>query len=87
MTTKRIAGRELQRRRAIVLATHGNVCHLCGQPVRLDVGPNHPHAYQVDHLIPLIRGGVDTVDNMRPAHRLCNLTKGRGRLPEPSRRW
>ncbi|HUP72200.1 MAG TPA: HNH endonuclease signature motif containing protein [Acidimicrobiales bacterium] len=87
MTTKRIAGRILQRRRAVVLATYGPVCHLCGDDVRLDVGPNHPAAFQVDHLIPLYRGGTDDITNWRVSHRLCNLRKGKGPTRRPSRQW
>jgi 5-methylcytosine-specific restriction endonuclease McrA len=30
----------------------------------------------IDHLIPIAKGGPDTLDNVRPAHALCNLKKG-----------
>lgn len=51
-----------------------DVCHVCG----------HPGADAVDHVVPIARGGTDTMDNLRPAHhteacetcgRKCNREK------------
>jgi len=36
----------------------------------------HPMSYVVDHVIPLSRGGADTIDNKQPTHRTCNRAKG-----------
>jgi 5-methylcytosine-specific restriction enzyme A len=55
------------------------MCHVCGQP----------GADEVDHVIPLARGGADTIANMRPIHaEPCHREKtareaavGRRRLP------
>lgn len=33
-----------------------------------------------DHIIPLAKGGADTVDNMQLLHKACNLSKG-AKLP------
>ena len=30
---------------------------------------------QIDHLIPISKGGPDTLINVRPTHGLCNLRK------------
>jgi 5-methylcytosine-specific restriction endonuclease McrA len=35
----------------------------------------------LDHVIPLSKGGTDTMDNLRPAHWLCNIKKS-NKLPE-----
>ena len=42
----------------------------------------HPDRFEADHVIPLAKGGSDTLDNMRAAHRRCNSTK-RARLVAP----
>lgn len=60
------AGRYAQARVATTLATYGTVCHLC----RL------PGATTADHLIPRSRGGDDSIENLRPAHKLCNERRG-----------
>lgn len=48
---------------------YGNICHICKKPIEdmKDV--------TVDHVIPLSKGGMDTLDNMRPAHETCNQEK------------
>lgn len=83
-------GSKVRRLRALVLAEYGTVCHLCG-----GVG-----ADSVDHVIPRSLGGDDSLDNLRPAHRSCNFSRGnmtmnqwrrqRGADPSrasPSRAW
>jgi 5-methylcytosine-specific restriction endonuclease McrA len=48
-------------------------CHWCAQPVkRAD--------RRIDHVVPLSRGGADSVDNLCCACRLCNARKG-SKLP------
>ena len=48
------------------LRTYGTVCHICGAD-----GAN-----SADHVVPRSRGGADTIENLRPAHRACNLARG-----------
>jgi 5-methylcytosine-specific restriction endonuclease McrA len=67
------------RRRAVqAAATVGKVCYeslyaffldcyLCGQPLA--------GATDVDHIVPLARGGAHCQDNLRPTHEACNLRK------------
>jgi hypothetical protein len=47
---------------------HGK-CAYCGCDLKYE-------AMQIDHVVPLIRGGDDTADNMLPACRSCNHRKG-----------
>ena len=61
----KISGWERQRRNRVIMARHGRRCHICGQP----------GADQVDHVVPLARGGTDTMDNLRPAHKQCHQAK------------
>lgn len=43
-------------------------CAYCGKPIELT-------DMQVDHVIPLCRGGVDDISNMMPTCRWCNHYK------------
>ena len=45
---------------------HNNSCSYCGRTTRLDL----------DHLIPRLKGGTDTADNLIYACRSCNSSKG-----------
>lgn len=50
-------------------------CGICGQPIDYSLHYLQPMAYVVDHIIPLAKGGADTLDNKQAAHRACNRTK------------
>ena len=67
--------RAIRARNAKVVRDGAGICWLCG----------HAGADAADHVVPLARGGADTVDNLRPAHhdvacetcgRRCNREKG-----------
>lgn len=54
-------------------------CEICGKPCRYDLGPRHPLAPSVDHIIPLSMGGHPTaVGNARLVHYGCNSSRGNG---------
>jgi hypothetical protein len=65
-----------------VLEKWGTDCHLCGEPIDL-LAPraNREEGWErglhLDHVVPLINGGDDTLQNVKPAHGLCNLKKGK----------
>ena len=44
------------------------ICYLCGEEI---IGNLH-----IDHIIPLSRGGNDTIDNKALTHPFCNMSKG-----------
>ena len=48
-----------------LLAHHGKACAYCGSKVLIEI----------DHRIPLIRGGSNTIENILPACRNCNRRK------------
>ena len=52
---------------------HG-ICGICQEPVS-------PDNFNVDHIIPLARGGEHSYANTQPAHPSCNFRKG-AKLPE-----
>ena len=65
---------------AEVLNLYGTNCHLCGQPIDFEAPrrfnkPGWELGLQMDHVIPISKGGPDTLENVKPAHGLCNITK------------
>lgn len=73
----------------------GLPCHICGQPIDYSlttyVDPTdgrvkrHPMSYELDELLPVSRGGSPfDVENVAPAHRICNQRRGNKRL-QPQR--
>jgi 5-methylcytosine-specific restriction endonuclease McrA len=57
-------------------------CWLCGEGIDYTLPHLDPKSFTIDHVIPLAKGGTDTLDNVRAAHRSCNSTK-RARLIAP----
>ena len=65
----------------------GYDCYLCNRPVDLNANPVqgqlgwelYPH---VEHVIPLAKGGDDTLANVKLAHAICNINKGTKLLSE-----
>ena len=63
-----------------VISTYGTNCNICGLEIDFNatrqVGKNGwQMALHIDHLIPISKGGSDTLENVRPTHGLCNLRK------------
>jgi len=63
-----------------VLEMYGPVCHICGTNIdlnspRLSGVDGWEKGLHIDHVIPLSKGGTDTLDNVRPAHGSCNVKK------------
>lgn len=59
-----------------VLALYGPNCSICHEPIDDTLPRTSKLGLTVDHVIPLSKGGLDTIDNMRPAHWVCNVRKG-----------
>ena len=65
-----------------VLELHGLVCHVCTAEIKIDAprvtsgGDGWELGLQLDHVIPLSKGGQDSLDNIKPIHVLCNMKKG-----------
>jgi 5-methylcytosine-specific restriction endonuclease McrA len=54
-----------------------HTCSRCGERIE------SMRDMHVDHIIPLAKGGTDTVDNMQLLHKACNLSKGAKLPTEP----
>lgn len=64
-----------------VIDIYGSVCHLCGKDIDMTAkrSPGKPGwelSLHLDHVIPISKGGTDTLENVRPAHGICNIKKG-----------
>ena len=63
-----------------VIATYGGNCNICGlaidfmAPRKCGI-PGWENGLHIDHLIPVSKGGPDTLENVRPTHGVCNLNK------------
>jgi 5-methylcytosine-specific restriction endonuclease McrA len=63
-----------------VLDKYGQRCHLCKQAIDLKAPrqcgvEGWENGLHVDHIIPLSKGGDDTLENVRPSHGYCNIKK------------
>ena len=64
-----------------ILSLYGAICHICAETIDLflprKVGlKGWEMGLQLDHVIPIAKGGDDTVFNIRPSHGICNKRKG-----------
>lgn len=50
-------------------------CYHCSEPIDYEAGHLEDLSFQIDHLIPVDKGGPDTIDNIVPSHRKCNREK------------
>ena len=65
---------------ADVLSTYGLDCHICQTPIDLNaprqVGQDGwEKGLHIDHVYPLSKGGLDTIENVKPSHGKCNIVK------------
>lgn len=68
------AGRVEKIDRDYIISRDGGRCHICGKkPPRSEI--------ELDHLVPIAKGGTHTADNLSVACRHCNRSRNAGRLP------
>lgn len=53
-----------------LIDSKGAVCALCGKPI------TNMKDCTIDHIIPISKGGLTTIENCQLAHRKCNLIRG-----------
>lgn len=63
-----------------ILRLYGTNCYLCNIPIDLNatrlIGkPGWQYGLHIEHVIDIMLGGPDTIDNVRPSHAICNLKK------------
>lgn len=65
---------EAVRRRAI--QSKDPVCGICGKPIDMNAPAQSPMSCEVDHIIPISRGGAPyDIDNLQLTHMRCNRQK------------
>ena len=69
-------GADRYRKRDIAIRD-GWLCHLCCGSVEPSLWGHHrhPESPNIDHVVPISRGGSDTAENVKLTHRVCNLRK------------
>jgi 5-methylcytosine-specific restriction endonuclease McrA len=72
MATRNTTQRDRDR---AVIRRHKPPCGICKGEIDYTLPHLDPMSYVVDHIVPLNRGGLDTLDNKQAAHRSCNRTK------------
>jgi 5-methylcytosine-specific restriction endonuclease McrA len=63
-----------------VVKKWGNKCHICGDEIDLEANrrpglSGWENGLHLDHVIPIRLLGADTLENVKPAHGICNLRK------------
>jgi hypothetical protein len=66
---------------AEVLKLYGTNCYLCDMPIDLNASRKvgvvgWKSGLHIEHFVAIVNGGSDTIENVRPSHGWCNLTKG-----------
>jgi len=79
MVKRNSTTRDMHRAR---IARDKPACHICGRPIDYSLPHLDPMSFVVDHVMPLAKGGPDTLDNKKAAHRECN-SKKRARIVAP----
>jgi len=64
-----------------VLDKWGSNCHICSEPIDMSAprwtgAAGWQNGLHLDHVLPIRAGGKDNLENVKPAHGLCNLRKG-----------
>lgn len=81
------------RQRMDIIGRYGNLCHIClangrtGPEALIDLALPWPDeaCFTRDHLVPRSQGGLDTLDNLRPAHHQCNRDRADGPVVKGAR--
>ena len=65
-----------QRVRKRAIQSKDPICALCGNPIDMDAPAKSPLSCEVDHIIPVSRGGAPyDIDNLQLTHMKCNRQK------------
>lgn len=51
-------------------------CGICCEPINLSAAWPDPESLSIDHIIPVSRGGDNSLHNLQASHLICNIKKG-----------
>lgn len=54
----------------------GRRCQICLKKLDLRLPSTHDYGPTLDHILPVSRGGTNESNNLRLAHRICNMKRG-----------
>ena len=74
---RRWRGRNQKQLRQLVTDVYGWRCSICHTMIDPN-GTRLRDRLSIDHVLPVSRGGTDTIENLRPAHYGCNAARGDG---------
>nr|DAQ33771.1 MAG TPA: HNH endonuclease [Caudoviricetes sp.] len=74
---RRWRGRNQKQLRQLVIDVYGWRCSICHTMINPDATRLRDRL-SIDHVLPVSRGGTDTIENLRPAHYGCNAARGDG---------
>lgn len=77
---------QIDRQIRATLKRRGDDCGICGQPIDYTLPQYHPMSFEVDHRVPIARGGSKSLNNCQSAHRRCNRAKSDSLPGDPARR-
>jgi len=65
-----------RRKRELLIRRWGRICWLCRGRIDMRLDTLDRMAFTIDHVVPREHGGTNDIDNLRPAHRKCNMERG-----------
>lgn len=71
-------GRTYAKHKRVVFERDNYICQICQLPTDPAGRPSDDRYSTLDHIFPVALGGDDELDNLRTAHRWCNIAVGAG---------
>jgi len=59
-----------------IIQRDGTQCAGCHTPIDLTLEYPSPMSKSIDHITPISKGGMHTLDNTQLMHLVCNVSKG-----------
>ena len=52
-----------------------SICNICSEPIDMEARNPNPLDLNIDHIVPLVKGGAHKTDNIQAVHKKCNSNK------------